>query len=241
MDKNMIEKKLSFTEIKDLGSFLKDKTTDSNKYIFNFINSHDLFFFAKDTKFRDTFKDRTINFIDGFVVSLFLSLKNLRRIRRLTGPDFTKQIFENKILPNSRQLFIGLESDDLKKILKKYPYLRKENLFSYNPPHIKGVDFSESEIKKIAQIINSKNIDYIWIGLGCPKQNFLTDKLFNKTKFFFNVGAGLDFLLEKKKRAPKIFSILGLEWFYRLVTDFNHSKSKVLRSLKAIIYLRYVE
>jgi exopolysaccharide biosynthesis WecB/TagA/CpsF family protein len=237
-----MEKKLSFTEVKDLESFLKEKTPDSNRYIFNFINSHDLFFFAKDIKFRDTFKKNPINFIDGFVVSLFLSLKNLRRIKRLTGPDFTKKIFENKIIPNSRQLFIGLENEDLIKILKKYPYLKKDNLFCYNPPYIQGVEFPEKEITKITKIINSKKIDYIWIGLGCPKQNFLTDKLFNnETKFFFNVGAGLDFLLEKKKRAPKIFSMLGLEWFYRLITDFNHSKNKVLRSLKAIIYLRYIE
>lgn len=236
-----MEKKLSFTEIRDLESFLKEKVSDPNKYIFNFINSHDLFFFAKDTKFKDTFKDHTINFIDGFVVSLFLSLKNLRRIKRLTGPDFTKQIFENKVLPNSRQLFIGLEEEDLTKILKKYPYLKRSNLFCYNPPYIKEGEFSEEEIKKIAEIIKSKKIEYVWIGLGCPKQNFLTDKLFDKTKLFFNVGAGLDFLLEKKKRAPKIFSTLGLEWFYRLITDFKHSKTKVLRSLKAIIYLRYIE
>lgn len=236
-----MEKKLSFTEVKDLKSFLEEKHSDPNRYIFNFINSHDLFFFARDIKFRDTFKENSINFIDGFVVSFFLSLKNLRRIKRLTGPDFTKQIFENKIIPNSRQLFIGLENEDLMKILKKYPYLKKENLFSYNPPYIQGLEFPEKEINKIAKIINSKKIDYIWIGLGCPKQNFLTDKLFNKTKFFFNVGAGLDFLLEKKKRAPKIFSMLGLEWFYRLITDYNHSKNKVLRSLKAIIYLRYIE
>jgi N-acetylglucosaminyldiphosphoundecaprenol N-acetyl-beta-D-mannosaminyltransferase len=236
-----MEKKLSFTEIKDLESFLKEKVSDSNKYIFNFINSHDLFFFAKDTKFKATFKEHTINFIDGFVVSLFLSLKNLRRIKRLTGPDFTKQIFENKVLPKSKQLFIGLEEEDLTKILNKYPYLKKENLFCYNPPYITEQEFSEEEINKIANIIKSNKIDYVWIGLGCPKQNFLTDKLFDRTKSFFNVGAGLDFLLEKKKRAPKIFSILGLEWFYRLITDFNHSKTKVLRSLKAIIYLRYIE
>jgi N-acetylglucosaminyldiphosphoundecaprenol N-acetyl-beta-D-mannosaminyltransferase len=236
-----MENKLSFTEIKDLESFLKEKDSTPNKYIFNFLNSHDLFFFARDSKFRNTFKGQSINFIDGFVVSLFLSLKNLRRIRRLTGPDFTKQIFENKILPHSKQLFIGLEKEDLAKILIKYPYLKKENLFSYNPPYIKETEFSKDEINKIAKIINTNKIDYIWIGLGCPKQNFLTDKLFNKTKFFFNVGAGLDFLLEKKKRAPKIFSMLGLEWLYRLITDFNHSKSKVLRSLKAIVYLRYIK
>lgn len=236
-----MEKKLSFTEIKDLESFLREKVSNRDRYIFNFINSHDLFFFAKDAKFKSTFKEHTINFIDGFVVSLFLSLKNLRRIKRLTGPDFTKQIFENKVLPKSKQLFIGLEQEDLNKILKRYPYLKKENLFCYNPPYIKEQEFSDDEINKIAKMIKSNKIDYVWIGLGCPKQNFLTDKLFDKTKFFFNVGAGLDFLLEKKKRAPKIFSMLGLEWFYRLITDFRHSKTKVLRSLKAVIYLRYVE
>jgi N-acetylglucosaminyldiphosphoundecaprenol N-acetyl-beta-D-mannosaminyltransferase len=233
--------KLSFSEIKDLKQFLKEN--NSKREIFNFINSHDLYFFARDTNFRNTFNENSINSIDGFTISLFLSLKKFRNIGRFTGPDFTKQFFENQLIGKEKQLFIGLKDEDLGQISKKYPYLDRKNLFCYNPPYIKSFEFADDEINKMAQLINSKNINYIWVGLGCPKQNFLTDKLFQKTKaqFFFNVGAGLDFLLEKKRRAPKIFSSLGLEWFYRLITDFNHSKKKVLRSLSAIIYLRYIK
>ena len=42
-----------------------------------------------------------------------------------------------------------------------------------------------------------------------------------------NVGAALDFLLEKKKQAPNAVKALGIEWLYRLITDFEHSKKKV--------------
>ncbi len=239
-----MDDKLSFVEVRNLGEFLRDKITNKKRFVFNFINSHDLYFFAKNLNFRDTFNESSINFIDGFIISLFLSLRSLRKIKRFTGPDFTKQIFEKELISsNAKQLFIGLENEDLVKILAKYPYLKKENLFCYNPPYISGFEFPDNEINKIAKLVNSKKIDYTWVGLGCPKQNFLTEKLFKKTriKFFLNVGAGLDFLLEKKKRAPKIFTSLGLEWFYRLLTDFSHSKKKVLRSLMAIIYLRYIK
>jgi exopolysaccharide biosynthesis WecB/TagA/CpsF family protein len=33
------------------------------------------------------------------------------------------------------------------------------------------------------------------------------------------VGASIDFLLGLQKRAPMIFQKLGLEWFYRLITQ----------------------
>lgn len=235
--------KISFIEVKELKTFLEEKLKDKKRFVLNFINSHDLYFFAKNLDFRQTFNENSINFIDGFTISLFLSMKKLRRIKRFTGPDFTKQIFENHIISSKeKQLFIGLENIDLDKISNRYNYLDRTNLFCYNPPYISGFKFPDEEIEKISKIIKSNRVNYVWVGLGCPKQNFLTEDLFKKTnnKFFFNVGAGLDFLLEKKKRAPKIFSALGLEWFYRLITDFNHSKKKVLRSLSAIIYLKYI-
>lgn len=238
-----MENKLSFVEVKDLKSFLEKYQDKRSMFVFNFLNSNDIYYFSKEPKFKKTFSRDSINFIDGFVISFFLSLKKFRHIKRLSGPDFTRKFFEiGKMSENKKQLFIGLENSDLKDILIRYPYLKEKDLFCYNPPFIKGIEFSDKEVNKISKLINSKKIDYVWIGLGCPKQNILTYELFKNTGaiFFFNVGAALDFLLEKKKRAPKIFRQLGIEWLYRLITDFKHSKKKVMRSFKAIFCLRCI-
>jgi len=94
-------------------------------------------------------------------------------------------------------------------------------------------------MEKISRLIVKSEADYVWVCVGCPKQNILTEELYKKTntRIFFNVGSALDFALEKKKNAPKSFQKVGMEWFYRLITDFEHSKKKVLKSFLALKYL----
>ena len=91
----------------------------------------------------------------------------------------------------------------------------------------------------MSDLINSKKIDFVWVGMGCPKQNILSKELFEKTKAksFFNVGAALDFLINKKSKAPNWVQKIGLEWLYRLITDFKNTRKKAWRSFIANKYL----
>lgn len=216
---------------------------DNSLKVVNFLNSHDLYQFYKNERFRNTFDDLNYNFIDGFVLKFFLSLKKRKKVKRFSGPDFIKCFFEKKLMNGKRHLFIGAEERDISRLMNKFNYLKRKNLFSYNPPYIKEVEFPEKEIEKISQMINAKKIDFVWIGIGCPKQNFLSFRLLGKTKArkYINIGAGLDFLLEKKKRAPKFFRTLGIEWLYRLITDFKHTRKKAGRSFIALKYLKNID
>lgn len=211
--------------------------------VINFLNSHDLYQFYKNERFRNTFDSLNYNFIDGFILKLFLSLKKVKKVKRFSGPDFIKYFFEKEQMKRKKHLFIGADEKDVKILMNKFNYLKKKNLFYYNPPYIKEEEFPEKEIQKMSDIINTKKIDIIWIGLGCPKQNFLSFRLLGKTKAkkYINIGAGLDFLLGKKKRAPKLFRMLGIEWFYRLITDFKHTRKKAGRSFLALRYLKYTD
>ncbi|MCH8945319.1 MAG: WecB/TagA/CpsF family glycosyltransferase [Nanoarchaeota archaeon] len=233
--------KIFFVNGRDKEEYL-DKI-DKTKQMYNFLNSHDIYQFKKEPVFRKAVSFKGINFIDGFVISFFLSLINLKKVSRYRGPIFTKEFFENKVGKNQKMFFIGLNKEDINNLLKKFPYLKKNNLFYYNPTYIKNIIFSKEEVGKMAKIINDKKIDYVWIGVGCPKQNILSYHLFLKTKksSFFNVGAALDFLLEKKKESRGFIQKIGLEWLYRLLTDFHHSKKKVWRSLiGSFFYLPFV-
>ncbi len=232
--------KIYFKDISNLKKFLQELSKNKERKIFNFLNSNDIYNFVKEPAFSRSFLKESLNFIDGFMISRILSILHFRKIKRQRGPDFTKYFLGvYELTKDKRQFFIGLEKDDLDEISKKYPNLKRKNLFGYNPPYIKGIEFPDEEVEKIAKRVNSKNADYVWIGLGSPKQNILSRELFEKTAavLFFNVGAALDFLLGKKKRAPKFFQSIGLEWFYRLVTDFKYSKKKVWRSLIGSFYI----
>lgn len=222
-----------------------DKLNDNKRYKFNFLNNHDLYWAKNESKFKKTILGKeNVNFIDGATVSLFLSLKNLWPIRRYRGPVLTKNILQSKSLSKDRKhLFIGLEKPDLEILAEKLLHLKLRNLFSYNPPFIKGIEFPKEDIGKIVDLINKNKIDFVWIGVGCPKQNILGHEIYERTntKIIFNVGAAIDFLLEKKPQSGGIFQAMGIEWLYRLITDFKYSYKKVWRSLIALRHLRNVQ
>lgn len=240
-NKNKNKEKIKFQH--ENFSSLRDKIKNKEfgeKVIFNFLNSNDMYNIKKNPEFKKSLENRkdikNINFIDGFINTTILSFKNMKKINRMRGPSFTHQFLQDKELSggNKKHFFIGKETREVKKLAEKYN-LNKKKVYAYNPPYIKGTKFPGKEINKIAKEINRVKPDYVWVGVGSPKQNILAIDLFNKIKtkyiFKFNVGAGLDFALGKKKEAPKYIQEAGLEWFYRLVTDFKYSKKKVWRSL----------
>jgi exopolysaccharide biosynthesis WecB/TagA/CpsF family protein len=235
-----MEKKIKFSEKnkKEIKEIIFKKK--ESKIIFNFLNLYSLYLYKHNKLFQkaiDNRKEDSITLVDGFTISFFLRLKRLR------GTDFTLFILNNKeISKGKKHLFIGIDEKNKEnnyKILKKFGHLEKNKIFFYNPPYIKNFVFSKEEIEKIANLINSKKIDFIWVGVGNPKQEILSDELYKKIKkgIFFNIGAALDFITGNKKEAPIIFRKIGLEWFYRLITDFNHSKKKVLGSLVGFFYI----
>ncbi len=242
MKTKLIFKSTKLDELKNL--LLEDFF--KGKVIFNFLNAYSVYLFRKNKAFKEAVsKKRNINFIDSITVSVFLSLKNFKKISRLKGPDFMESFLRNKeLLNNKKHFFIGFEEKDLDDVCRKYEYVKKKNIFAYNPPYIKENRFSEREINKIIKLVNKQTIDYLWIGVGNPKQEILANDLYARVKvrYIFNVGAGFDFITDKKKRSPKLVQNLGVEWLYRLITDFKYVRKKAGYSLLACFYmLRSIE
>jgi N-acetylglucosaminyldiphosphoundecaprenol N-acetyl-beta-D-mannosaminyltransferase len=207
--------------------------TGAEKGIFNFQNLYSVWLFNKNILFKkQILKSGNINFPDGKILSFFLRTPQIR------GPTFTKEKLMNEESKKEKHFFIG--NLDLKKlsVISNIPVSKLE---SYNPPMIEGNEFPPNEIKKIVSKIKEFKPDNVWVGIGNPKQEILSNQLFEIFPGkYFNVGAGLDFFMCKKKEAPLFFRRLGLEWFYRLVTDFKHSWKKVWRSFIALFYLNSV-
>jgi N-acetylglucosaminyldiphosphoundecaprenol N-acetyl-beta-D-mannosaminyltransferase len=62
--------------------------------------------------------------------------------------------------------------------------------------------------------------EFVWVGLGSPKQDYIAyhlNKLTGKTSIA--IGAALEFVSGEKAEAPRIIQALYLEWFFRLLND----------------------
>ena len=86
---------------------------------------------------------------------------------------------------------------------------------TYSPPF--GVRSAEEEAADVAQI-NAAHPDYVWVGLGAPKQDLWAARHRPQpdAAAVLAVGAAFDFHSGGLSRAPAGMQRRGLEWLYRL-------------------------
>ena len=118
-----------------------------------------------------------------------------------------------------RHYFYGSTDETLKKLRdvlgKNYPGLRIAGMFS--PPFRQ---LNEDEDKEIIHKINEATPDFVWVGLGAPKQERWMSAHQGKINgFMVGVGAGFDYLTGNINRAPIWMQDNNLEWFYRLIQE----------------------
>lgn len=92
----------------------------------------------------------------------------------------------------------------------------------YSKAKIVGIQNGYAKDKEeVFEDIAAKQPDIILVALGMPLQEELIYKNINKFKkgIFVGVGGSFDVLSGSKKRAPKIFIKLNLEWLYRIAKE----------------------
>jgi len=96
--------------------------------------------------------------------------------------------------------------------------------------------FKEDE--GVISAIRESGADVVFVCLGAPKQEFWMAKNGEATgaKLLLGLGGCLDVFSGNVKRAPAIFCKLGLEWFYRLITN----PSRIGRMMKLPLFLVHV-
>lgn len=159
--------------------------------------------------------DNNILVPDGISIIKKAKKYNINTKERITGVDISSKALEicNK---NKKSIYLfGAKKDILNKLIIK---IKKEY------PNINIVGFSDGYVTdkdKVMQEIISLSPDLILIALGVPNQELLINKYIDKAQkgVFIGVGGTFDVLSGCKKRAPKPFIKLNLEWFYRIICE----------------------
>ncbi len=90
----------------------------------------------------------------------------------------------------------------------------------YSPPFRK---LSEEEDQAVCDMINEARPDFLWVGLGSPKQDVWIKEHQEKIRGTIMVASGamFDFYSGRIKQAPRWIRQSGFEWLYRLTQDFR--------------------
>jgi N-acetylglucosaminyldiphosphoundecaprenol N-acetyl-beta-D-mannosaminyltransferase len=90
----------------------------------------------------------------------------------------------------------------------------------YSPPFR---PLTEEEDQAVCDMINTARPDFLWVGLGSPKQDVWISEHRDKIRGTIMVasGATFDFFSGRIKQAPLWIREAGFEWMYRLTKDFR--------------------
>ena len=134
---------------------------------------------------------------------------------RITGIDIANKLLEmGNELNKSIYLFGSKQEviDSMEIVLKeKYPNIK---LIGSSNGYIFNKDDVYSKAAKLEP-------DIVLVALGIPLQEKLIYKHLDKFKkgIFVGVGGSFDVMSGHKKRAPKIFIKMNLEWLYRIMKE----------------------
>lgn len=143
---------------------------------------------------------------------------------RLTGSDFFP-VFWDLIKSKRKRAYLILPDDKTAHCMHHDYELVK----TYVPPFVKieqNEKFQAVADQVVADILEFKP-DFVLLGLSYPKQEILSLNAYEQLKqtdieripLFFSLGASYEFYCGMKKRAPKIYQQLGMEWFYRFMQE----------------------
>jgi N-acetylglucosaminyldiphosphoundecaprenol N-acetyl-beta-D-mannosaminyltransferase len=140
---------------------------------------------------------------------------------RVSGAELmTEVIRQSSDDEHLAHFFLGGSEDLLKDLCDK---LRGEHTQihiagTYSPPF---GPWPSDETERIAKMIKHSGASFVWVGLGCPKQElWIGENLHGlPTAVYFSVGAAFAFHAGHVKRAPMVFQKIGLEWLYRIIAE----------------------
>jgi len=175
----------------------------------------------RDEKFKNICNSAELLLADGRPL-LWIAKWYRRPIKeQICGSDLVPELCGLAAKKGYSVFFLGAApgvADKAVEMLKKrYPELHVAGV--YSPPL--GFEKKTNELKEINRRLKDSHADMLFVGMGVPKQDIFIYENMNKYKIpmSFSIGATIDFIAGKQKRCPKWMTRIGLEWFYRLMSD----------------------
>lgn len=156
---------------------------------------------------------------DGGPLSSVGRKRGFSKMQRTTGPDYLKEILKISAKEGYRHYFYGSTEETLEKLRtvleKEYPGVQIAGM--YSPPFRA---LSKEEDEKVIEMINEAHADFVWVGLGAPKQErWMAEHQGKIQGLMVGVGAAFDYEAGNIKRAPMRMQKANLEWLYRLLQE----------------------
>lgn len=210
---------------------LKERMTNNTKTFVVTANPETLMIGTETPEFDTVLKDERVIIVpDGIGVVKAANILKLPVKERVTGVEIVQKLLELLNEQKKSIYLLGAKKEVVdafvSNIHEKYPNVI---VSGYKDGYIKDKDAAFDEIAELKP-------DVVLVALGIPAQELLIYKHYDKFDkgIFVGVGGSFDVLSGMKKRAPKIFIKLNLEWLYRIVSEPKRIKRFYVSNVKFI-------
>ncbi len=169
-----------------------------------------------DPAFRSLINGAALVLPDGIGIIYAAKILGKALFGRVTGIDFADLLMHRLAQEGLRLFLLGAKPGVAE--------LAAENLQKKHPGLIisgcKDGYFQDSQ-EAVDAINAAGGAEVVFVCLGAPKQEHFMAEQLDKldASLLCGLGGSLDVFAGTVKRAPAIFSKLGLEWFYRLYKE----------------------
>jgi len=181
------------------------------------INPEKVMTLRNNEQLLSAFRKASLLIPDGIGVVMAMKLLFQKNIERVAGADLMQNICA-LAAKKGYGIFIYGSKEEVNrtaavKLMERYPGIR---IMGRSHGYV-----SENDMTNLEREINESGADILFVALGSPMQeNWIKTHLPKlNVKICQGIGGTLDTIAGNVKRAPVVFQKVGLEWFYRLLTD----------------------
>lgn len=195
-----------------------------------------------DLSYQEIINNGYLSIPDGKPLQLVGRLKGNKNISRLFGPTIMENFIDWGRNDGVSHFFFGSSEANLLKLKNaintKYPGTKIAGMIA--PPFMPAEQWNNEHF---IAVINNAKPDFIWIGLGAPKQERW---MYNNYKqidagILFGIGAGFDYLAGNTKHAPAWMKKFALEWLYRLIQEPPRLWKRYFRTIPQFMFFVSLE
>lgn len=172
-------------------------------------------------EFAAAYQECALSLVDGMFVLLAARLMGTKVKEKVSGSDLLWPLLERAAQEGLSVYFLGGAAGSaslaIERLRRDLPNLRVAGIDS---PFIDLSAAPETQ-QAIVEKIQQARPDFLIVGLGAPKQEiwiYRHQRLLGAT-VSLGLGASIDFLAGKVRRAPRFMSNYGFEWLFRLALE----------------------
>jgi N-acetylglucosaminyldiphosphoundecaprenol N-acetyl-beta-D-mannosaminyltransferase len=184
------------------------------------VSVHGLVVAQRDKAVRDAINGSGLATQDGMPLVWWSRRAGYRTSGRACGPDLMDAMCARSAERGHRHYFYGGSPRVVERLVarlaQRYPGLI---VAGYRSPPYRAL--TEEEDAADVAAINDARPDFVWVGLGMPKQEKWIAAHVGRihATALLGVGAAFDFHAGTKPRAPRWIQRSGFEWLFRLASE----------------------